>query len=95
MNDTEQRITVLEQRLELLLEGQTINEAMVRAIYTVVEELAQEAGIEEAHFLKHFEDRFHFWHDHYTRVGKSGSQEAARHSAVISYTRLFGPTTEE
>ena len=101
MPSIEQRLEALEAtaRKEAELDTARSNNdaahtAMLRAVYTVVEELAQEAGIEQAHFLKLFEDRFHFWHEHYTHVGKSESLGLDAPATAISYTRLFDSTDE-
>ena len=101
MPSIEQRLEVLEAIVKKTAEldaarskADVAETAMLRAIYTVVEELAQQAGIEQPHFLKLFEDRFHFWHEHYTRVGTSESLGFSHRAIAISYTRLFDSTNE-
>jgi hypothetical protein len=74
MTDLEQRVAALEALVKGMCRAEeaggtcsTMDDAMLRAIYTVVEELAEKAGVSRESFLEHFDLRFRWWHDYYLR----------------------------
>jgi hypothetical protein len=103
MNTIEQRVASLEAIVQKTIEAReakaqldAINNAMLRSIYTVVEELAQEHGLEQPHFLKHFENRFHFWRDYYLHQGApQAAGTPVEDVAHISYPPLFHSKAED
>jgi hypothetical protein len=68
----ESRLKLVEELLAAMSERDTIDltteqmdDARVMALYTIVQELAENAGIPQEEFLRHYETRFRWWHDYY------------------------------
>lgn len=103
----EERLATLEQLVSTLCETNTIDlaneqtdDARLMALYSIVLELAERAGVSESEFQQHFETRFRWWHDYYLRKAEdvSPSRAAEIDTRAISdcevsaeYPPLFGP----
>lgn len=84
MNQLETRLKNLENLVSSLLELnnadakiEMMDNAKVMAIYSIVQELAEKAGIPPDSFLKHYETRFRWWHDYYLRQAEDISPARA------------------
>jgi hypothetical protein len=84
MNPLEQRLELLEKLVSSLCDLNTadsrnelMDDAKVMAIYSIVQELAEKAGVDSERFLKHYEIRFRWWHDYYLRRAEDSSPALA------------------
>ncbi|HKP02414.1 MAG TPA: hypothetical protein VJU77_03545 [Chthoniobacterales bacterium] len=80
----EARLTLVEKLLGALSERGTVDLAVEQmdaakamALYTIVQEIAENAGIPQAEFLRHYETRFRWWHDYYLREAEDVNPERA------------------
>jgi hypothetical protein len=106
----EERLKTIEGLLFAMSERDTIDlaneqldDAKVTALYTIVQELAERAGIPQEEFLRHYEIRFRWWHDYYLRraedVNPARAAEIDARSVAESdvepiYPPLFGSPPE-
>ncbi len=80
----EERIATLENLVSSISDLQTadirneqIDDAKMQSLYTIVQELAEKAGVPIEKFLKHYEIRFRWWHDYYLRRAEDVSPALA------------------
>lgn len=82
------------------LSGEVEDEARIMALYSIVRDLAEHAGVRPEDFCQHYENRFRFWHSHYLRKAEGCSQSLAvlldrrggeTDDAVESYSSIFDP----
>jgi len=81
-----------------------MDEARVMAIYSIALDLARRQGVSADSFFRHFQARFHWWHDHYLRREEDADPRRAaeldprtlEQAAVdASYPSLFDPPPPE
>lgn len=84
MSGIESRLKLVEELLKAMtqrdmidLANEQMDDAKVMALYTIVQELAENAGIPQEECLRHYETRFRWWHDYYLRRVEDVSPERA------------------
>ena len=84
--------------------NEKMDDAKVMAIYSMVQDLAEKAGVPTDEFLKHYEIRFRWWHDYYLRKAESISPAFAAEidprtieeaGVSESYPSIFEPPLED
>jgi hypothetical protein len=82
------------------LSGELEDEARIMALYSIVRDLAERAGVGADDFCRHYENRFRYWHSHYLRKAEDCSQPLAvrldrrvgdTDAADESYPSIFDP----
>jgi len=94
----ERRLATIESILLTMGKSSTIDlatrqtdDANFMALYSIVRELANRAGVSDELFLRHYDARFRWWHDYFLRRVEDRDPERA---AEIDYRTLEQASTE-
>jgi hypothetical protein len=80
--------------------NEVLDDARTTAIYSIVRELAEKAGVAPEAFLQHYTVRFRWWHDYYLRKAEDVNPERAAEldprtveqaGVDATYPPIFGP----
>lgn len=107
MSNIEDRLLLLEKIVMGMDERETVrmsnglmDDAMAMALYSIVSELAQAAGISSDAFFQHYQIRFRWWHDYYLRHAEDLSSGLAasldprtieQANVPLTFSSIFGP----
>jgi hypothetical protein len=90
----------MNERETVCMSNGQMDDAGAMALYSIVAELAQAAGISPEDFFKHYQVRFRWWHDYYLRQSEDVSSHLSamldlrtieQASVDATYAPIFDP----